>query len=131
MIDTSTLITIIPPIVTGIFAYLIALKKNKITGDLNKAKLDAEIQNQALTIVQGVMHDMRDELKREIVILRDDNEKLKKQSSENYFDIKTLREQLRASDVLVETLKNEIESLRNTIKMYENEISRLKQQKQG
>ena len=59
------IITIIPPILTAIFAYLIAWKRNIISEKMDKAKLDADIQSQALTIVKSVMNDMREELRRE------------------------------------------------------------------
>ena len=126
MIESSIIITIVPPIVTGIFAYLIARKKNSLSEKINKAKIDAEIQNQALTIVRGVMNDMRDEFKREIENLKQDNDRLRLQALDTEDSIKKLNHQLAASDLLVETLQKEIAALRNTIKIYEEEIVRLK-----
>ena len=119
MIDASIIITIVPPIVTGVFAYLIARKKNTLSEKIGKAKIDAEIQNQALTIVRGVMNDMRDEFKREIENLKQDNDRLRKQVLDTESNIRKLYDQLRASDELVETLQKEIAALRNTIKIYE------------
>ena len=126
MIDASIIITIVPPIVTGVFAYLIARKKNTLSEKIGKAKIDAEIQNQALTIVRGVMNDMRDEFKREIENLKQDNDRLRKQVLDTESNIRKLYDQLRASDELVETLQKEIAALRNTIKIYEEEIVRLR-----
>lgn len=128
MIDASIIITIVPPIVTGVFAYMIARKKNTISERINKAKVDAEIQNQALTIVRGVMNDMREEFHREIGNLRKENQELKEKVQENERELDTLRDQLKASDKLVETLQSEIASLQNTIKTYQDEISRLKKE---
>jgi len=59
MLDGTALITILPPIATAFFAYLVARKRNLVSERLNKAKINADIQTQALTIVQGVMNDMR------------------------------------------------------------------------
>jgi chromosome segregation ATPase len=126
MIDSSIIITIVPPIITAIFAYLIARKKNVIAEKINKSKVDAEIHNQAFTIVRGVMNDMREELRREISDLRKDNDKLKEKVEENYSKIESLIEQCMISDKLVETLRSEIATLRATIKTYEDEIVRLK-----
>lgn len=126
MIDASILVTIIPPIVTGVFAYLIARKKNAITEKLNKAKVDAEIQTQALTIVRGVMNDMRDEFKREIASLKEENEILSKKASDNEENIKSLNQQLQASEKLIATLRSEIDALQLTIKIYEGELNRLR-----
>lgn len=61
----SSLLLIVPPIVTASFAYLIAKKKNIISERMNRAKIDSESQSQALDIVKGVMVDMRNELHRE------------------------------------------------------------------
>lgn len=126
MIEPSIIITIIPPIATGVFAYLIARKKNVIMERLNKAKLDAEIQTQALTIVSSVMNSMRDEFRREIDGLKEENHRLRKLVDENGVQITNLTVQLSASDQLVETLQSEIAALRNTIRVYEEEIARLK-----
>lgn len=126
MIEPSIIITIIPPIATGIFAYLIARKKNVIMERLNKAKLDAEIQTQALTIVSSVMNSMRDEFRREIDGLKEENNRLRKLVDDNGEKITNLTAQLSASDQLVESLQSEIAALRNTIRVYEEEIARLK-----
>lgn len=126
MLDTSVIITVIPPIISAIFAYLLARKRNDISERINKAKIDAEIQNQALMIVKGMMNDMRDEFKREISTLREENDSLKEKIESTERDVKRLHEQLRASDELVATLKGEIASLRTTIRIYEEEIARLK-----
>lgn len=126
MIDSNIIVTIVPPVITAIFAYLIARKKNIISEKMNKAKVDAEIHNQAFTIVRGVMNDMRDELRREISELRKENDKLKEKVEENHQKIESLTEQCMASDKLIETLRAEIAVLRATIKAYEDEIARLK-----
>jgi chromosome segregation ATPase len=126
MIESSIIITVVPPIVTGVFAYLIARKKNILSEKINKAKIDAEIQTQALTIVRGVRNDMRDEFKREIESLKDDNNRLRNQVLDTESSIKKLNTQLAASDLLVDTLQKEIAALRNTIEIYEKEIARLR-----
>lgn len=126
MIDTSILITIVPPIVTGVFAYLIAVKKNRISEKVSKARVDAEIQTQALTIVRGVMNDMRDEFRREVAHLKEENDRLREQVEANERNIQNLVTQLQASDKLVATLQTEINALQSTIRVYEEEIDRLK-----
>jgi chromosome segregation ATPase len=127
MIDSGILITVVPPILTGVFAFLIARKKNIITEKVSRAKIDAEIQTQALTIVRGVMNDMRDEFRREIASLKVENERLRVKVEDTEKDIRGLHVQLRVSDELVANLKGEIATLRSTIKIYEDEIVRLKQ----
>jgi predicted nucleic acid-binding Zn-ribbon protein len=126
MIDTGILVTVVPPFLTGVFAFLIARKKNTISEKVSRAKIDAEIQTQALTIVRGVMNDMRDEFRREISNLKVENERMRKKLDDTENDISELHTQLRASDELVANLKGEIASLRSTIKIYEDEIARLK-----
>jgi chromosome segregation ATPase len=127
MIYSGILITVVPPILTGVFAFLIARKKNIITEKVSRAKIDAEIQTQALTIVRGVMNDMRDEFRREIASLKVENERLRVKVEDTEKDIRGLHVQLRVSDELVANLKGEIATLRSTIKIYEDEIVRLKQ----
>ena len=127
--DISIFITIIPPILTAVFAYLVARKRNIVSERLNKAKIDADIQSQALTIVKGVMNDMRDELRREIDMLRKENEVLKLSVKDNQDKIATLSNQLDASDQLIAVLKSEIITLQSTIKVYEEELTRLRKDK--
>jgi len=113
------IITIIPPILTAIFAYLIAWKRNIISEKMDKAKLDADIQSQALTIVKSVMNDMREELRREIEVLRKEKDALKIQIESSEIQIKDLRTQLEASDEIIIALKSQISILQSTIKLYE------------
>ena len=127
--DISIFITIIPPILTAVFAYLVARKRNIVSERLNKAKIDADIQSQALTIVKGVMNDMRDELRREIDMLRKENEVLKLSVKDNQDKIATLSNQLDASDQLIAVLNSEIITLQSTIKVYEEELTRLRKDK--
>jgi len=124
--DASILITIVPPILTATFAYLIAKKRNIISGKISQAKIEADIQTQALTIVKGVMNDMRDEFKREIDGLRKEKDELKIKVDETTAQLNALRSQLDASDEIISTLKSEINTLRSTVKIYEEEITRLR-----
>jgi len=117
--DMGIIITIIPPILTAIFAYLIAWKRNIISEKMDKAKLDADIQSQALTIVKSVMNDMREELRREIEVLRKEKDALKIQIESSEIQIKDLRTQLEASDEIIIALKSQISILQSTIKLYE------------
>lgn len=126
MLDINAAFLIVPPVVTATFAYLIARKKNIVTERLGKVKIDSEIQSQALTIVRGVMNDMRDEFRREIDSLKQENISLKEEVDANANKIETLQVQLTASDLLVATLKSEINTLQSAIKMYQEEIARLR-----
>lgn len=126
MLDANVLLTILPPVLTAVFAYLIARKRNIISEKINRAKVEADVQTQALTIVRGVMNDMRDEFRREIEELKLDNQNLKREIDANRTRLQILQEQLTASDELVETLRSEISTLRKTVALYEAEIDRLK-----
>jgi hypothetical protein len=126
MLDANAIILIVPPILSAGFAYLVARKKNIVTERLSRAKIDSEIQTQALTIVRGVMNDMRAEFKREIDALKKESEGFKAEISLNAHKISTLQIQLTASDVLVATLKSEISTLQGAIKMYQEENARLR-----
>ncbi len=117
--DVGIIITIIPPILTAIFAYLVAWKRNIISEKMDKAKLDADIQTQALTIVKSVMNDMREELRHEIEILRKEKDDLKVQLDITVNQIRDLRNQLESSEELIVALKSQIGVLQNTIKVYE------------
>jgi len=131
MLDLSVLITIVPPIVTALFAYLIARKRNILTERINRAKLDADVQSQALAIVQGAMDNMRADLHKEIAFLKEENVNLRKEVEENKSRLETLQEQLVASDELVETLRSEISTLKKTVSLYEEEIERLRNNSSG
>lgn len=126
MLDVNVLITILPPILTAVFAYLIARKRNTVSERINRAKIDADVQTQALQIVRGVMNDMREEFKREIEALRSENTTLKKEIEENTNRLVVLQKQLVASDGLVETMRSEISALKKTLALYEAEIDRLR-----
>ena len=126
MFDFSIIITIVPPLITAGFAYLIARKKNVVTERINRAKVDADVQTQALGIVREVMNDMREDFHREILSLKEDNKKLKQEIEENNIHLQTLQTQLIASDKLIETLRSEISTLKKTLTFYEEEIARLR-----
>lgn len=125
--DYTIIITTIPPILTAVFAYLIARKRNDISERINKAKIDSEIHNSALSIVQDIWKDHKLELKREIEDLRVDNDTIRKKMAAAEEEIVKLRGLLKSNDDLINTLTKEISSLKNTIQEYEREISRLKQ----
>jgi len=126
MMDINAIILIIPPIITAIFAYLIARKKNIISERIGKAKIDSEIQTQALSIVDKVMGEMRIELRREIDELRKENESLKKSIVDSQTRIESLESQLDESDQLVSILRSEISTLKVALAMYKEENTRLK-----
>ena len=126
MLDANVLITILPPVLTAVFAYLIARKRNAVAERVSRAKVDADVQTQALQIVRGVMTDMRDEFKREIDTLREENKALKFEIEDNKSRLMGLQKQLLASDELVDTLRSEISALKKTISVYELEIERLR-----
>lgn len=126
MLDLNILVTIVPPVVTAAFAYLVARKKNLVTEKINRSKVDADVQTQALNLVRGVMNDMRDDFHREIKSLKEENQKLKQEIEENSSRLETLQNQLTASDELIETLRSEISTLKKTLTFYEAEIERLR-----
>lgn len=126
MPDTSAIILIIPPIITAIFAYLVARKKNFVNERLGRAKVDAEIQMQALSIVRNVMVEMREELKREIDTLKKENDIFRTEIHENKIKIDSLQLQLTVSNELTTTLRSEIGTLRSALRLYEEENARLK-----
>lgn len=126
MLDINAIILIIPPILTAAFAYLVARKKNIITERISKAKIDSEIQVQALSIVEKVMGEMRAELRREIDELRKENDSLKKEIFISRDRIESLETQLDSSNQLISTLRSEISTLQNALSMYKEENMRLK-----
>ncbi len=126
MLDANILITILPPMLTAVFAYLIARKRNTVTERISRAKIDADVQTQALQIVRGVMNDMREEFKREIDSLRAENNLLRDEIEENTSRLVILQKQLVTSDGLVETMRSEISALKKTLALYEAEIDRLR-----
>jgi chromosome segregation ATPase len=126
MFDLSIIVTIVPPVVTAIFAYLVARKKNIVSERISRAKVDADIQSQALNLVRGVMNDMREDFHREITSLKEENEKLKEEMEDNKSRVQNLEKQLVASDELIETLRSEISTLKKTLTFYEEEIARLR-----
>jgi len=126
MLDINVILTVVPPLLTAIFAYMLARKRSVIAERMGRAKVDADIQAQALTIVRGVMNDMRDDFQKEISSLKTENAKLKEEVEENTTRLQTLQKQLIASDELVATLRSEISTLKKTLSIYEEEIARLR-----
>ena len=126
MLDVNVLITVLPPILAAVFTYLLARKKNTISERVGRAKIDADVQTQALQIVRGVMTDMREEFKREIDVLRNENKTLRYEIEENKGRLIVLQKQLATSDELVETMRSEISALKKTLNVYEAEIERLR-----
>ena len=126
MIDVNAIILIVPPILTAGMAYLVARKKNVVNERVGKAKIDAEIQSQALTIVRGVMTDMRDEFRRELEDLKKENISLRKDLNNQTLQITSLQTQLSASGELINSLKHEITTLQITGELYRKENERLK-----
>jgi chromosome segregation ATPase len=126
MVDINAIIIIIPPILTAAFAYLVARKKNIITERIGKAKIEFEVQVQALSIVEKVMAEVRIELRREIDDLRKENESLKKVIVDSQIRIDSLESQLDINNQLISTLKSEIAALQIALSMYKEENIRLK-----
>jgi peptidoglycan hydrolase CwlO-like protein len=126
MLDWSIIVTIVPPVITAAFAYLVARKKNLVAERINHAKVDADIQTQALNLVRGVMNDMREDFHREVTSLKEENQKLQKEIDRNNTHLQDLQRQLAANDELIKTLRLEILTLTKTLAIYEGEIARLK-----
>lgn len=122
MIDGNILITIVPPIFTAIIAYGIAFVKSRSNERIQRAKIEAEVDNKAMEMVQSVMEELRRELKAEINELREDNKTLRKEAEAAREEIESLRKRLRDSDILQESLKSEISSLRTTVLWYEQKL---------
>jgi chromosome segregation ATPase len=123
--DLSLIITIVPPFLTAATAYLIARRKYAISQKISAAKFESDAQNQALIIVREVMHDMREDFRKEIDDLKLENKKLGEITEQNKRRIKDLEDQLNANDILIESLRSEISTLKKTISLYEQEIQRL------
>jgi methyl-accepting chemotaxis protein len=133
MIDTNTIITVVPPIITGAFAYFIASRKKQSEERINKAKTDADTQNQALIIVRGVVDDMRNEFRREIDNLKSDNDRLRSDNDKLEEKVMvcnntilSLSQEIKTQNENVIQFHSEVASLKATIKVYENELARLK-----
>lgn len=128
MIDGNILITIIPPIFAALIAYAIARIKSSANERIQKAKIEAEVDNRAMTMVKDIMEEMRKELKAEIAVLREENKVLKESAENNRDEIENLRKRLRESSELQDAMKVEIASLKSTIQWYER---RLKESETG
>jgi hypothetical protein len=108
----NALIVIAPPVVTAIFAYLIARRRNIAAEQTARSKADAHVQMQALSIVRKVMDDMRDDFHAQIKALRLENQKAQLEMEENKFQMEIMKKQLKANAELISTLNNEIASFR-------------------
>lgn len=128
--DLSVLIAIVPPIITALFAYLIARKRNILTEKINRAKMDADAQVQALTIVRGIINDLRGEWQesnnRCLHELEKTKEEFKQQITELRNENEKLTEKIKENEELIISLRSEIVTLRKTLALYEEEIARLK-----
>jgi chromosome segregation ATPase len=128
MIDGNILITIVPPIFAAVIAYAIARIKSGANERIQRAKIEAEVDNRAMTMVKDIMEEMRKELKAEIAVLREENKALKESAAQNRDEIENLRKRLRESSELQDAMKIEIASLKSTIQWYER---RLKESETG
>lgn len=128
MIDGNILITIVPPIFAAVIAYGIARIKSGANERIQRAKIEAEVDNRAMTMVKDIMEEMRKELKAEIAVLREENKALKESAAQNRDEIENLRKRLRESSELQDAMKIEIASLKSTIQWYER---RLKESETG
>jgi flagellar motility protein MotE (MotC chaperone) len=126
MFDSGALISILPPVLAAVFAYLVARKKNLISEKISSSKIDSEIQSQALVIVRSVMADMRDELRVEIDILRKEKDALKKEIHEHKSKIENLQNQFIVSNELAASLRSEVSTLQAALNLYKSENERLR-----
>ena len=122
VVDTSVLITIVPPIFAAVIAYAIAKVKTEASIRIQKAKIEAEINHKAMEMVRGVVDDMRIELKAEIQALKKENEQLKEEMLRSKEEIEVLRTRLRDSAELQDAMHTEITSLKSTIQWYEKRL---------
>lgn len=106
MID-GTILTIIPPILASVLTYAVAMKRAKLV----QLKTISEIQAKAIELVQKAEEEMRNELRKEIGRIREENEELRKK-------IQILEDQRNASDQLSNTLKEEVKTLRDALNHY-------------
>lgn len=102
MID-GTLTTFVPPIIAAVLAYVLSQKRSK----LQQIKIISGIQSDAILLVQKAEEQMRAELRKDIDLIRQENQSLK-------VKIEILEGQRMISDGLVRTLNEEIESLKNS-----------------
>jgi predicted RNase H-like nuclease (RuvC/YqgF family) len=122
MIDSSILITIIPPVFAAIIAYAIAKIKTTAHERIQRAKIEAEVNHKAMEMVKGVVDDMRVELKAEIQTLKEENKQLKEEMLRSREEIEVLRRRLRDSAELQDAMNIEIASLKSTIQWYERRL---------
>lgn len=122
MIDSSILITIIPPVFAAIIAYAIAKVKTTANERIQRAKIEAEVNHKAMEMVKGVVDDMRVELKAEIQNLKNENKLLKEDMVRSREEVDVLRKRLRDSFELQDAMQTEITSLKTTIQWYEKRL---------
>lgn len=111
----SVFLTIIPPIIASVLAYLVANKRAKI----QYANTVAGIQYKAIQIVSEAEKKLRDEIRSELVKVREENEKLRD-------EILTLKHRLETSNELITTLRAEIVSLKSLVDNYKEKEQLLK-----
>lgn len=110
---------IIPPVLTAILTYIIAVKRTR----LKQAQVLAEIQSNAIKVVAEIEERLRKELKAELKVELDE---LKKENASLHSQVVDLQGKLSASDHLIGALKDEISALRSTIDLYKDEMARNK-----
>jgi hypothetical protein len=114
MID-GTILTIVPPIVASVLAYMVATKRSRLL----QLKTISEIQSKAIELVQKAEEQMRIELRKDIERIREENETLKKKVAQ-------LETQRDASDALTNALKQEIASLKEALHHYKGIVDEQK-----
>jgi len=113
VIELTTVLEIIPPIIAAVVTYIIASKKAKI----QYAKMMTDIQSKAIQTVVSEEEKMRKEIWEELKIVRKENEFLRLEISE-------INKKLYNSGELVETLREEIAVLKSSIAVYKEELNR-------
>jgi chromosome segregation ATPase len=102
-------------IIPSILAWFVAQKRAKIA----YTKVITEVQIKALDVVSKSEQTMREEIRKEIEIIKKENTDLRA-------EISSLRIQLSEKSTLIETMKGEILALQSTISTYEKQIGMLK-----
>lgn len=112
MIDYSNILTIIPPIVTSILTWIVASKKSRVS----YLKLITDVQVKALDVVSKSEEKMREEIRKDLELVKKENEQLRN-------EIDDLKKQIEKRTILISDLEKEITSLKATIAIYEKQIS--------
>lgn len=110
------------PVITGVFALLLATYKSKKRIDELEKTLHIKVEQRASATINDMADELLSEFKADIEELKRENAELRQQLREANDKIKSLSEEIEMYRKVVQTMESELSTLRMAVKFYEQEL---------